>query len=201
LIGADGVHSAIRNKLFGTEKNIAFVFQEVVEADGEFGEYFYAFLSEHISPTYGYFIPKKGCFKLGVGVPQPYLELSSRYMTWFKTWLGDKFGYNERLIMSKEVWGIPYGYVYVGRGNVLLVGDAAGFCNAFSGEGIRFGVESGLAVGYAVEDALEDNGSLLENYVTETESLCSFVQRTHRFAASLTDASREEFVINELKRR
>jgi flavin-dependent dehydrogenase len=123
--------------------NIAFVFQELVEADGEFDENFYVFLREDISPTYAYLIPKNKHLKLGIGLPLPYIESSSQYITRFKNWLGDKFGYNEHSIRSKEVWGIPYGYVYVGRGNVLLSGDAAGFCNVFSGEGIRFAIRSG----------------------------------------------------------
>ena len=181
--------------------NIAFVFQELVEADGEFDENFYVFFREDISPTYAYLIPKNKHLKLGIGLPLPYLESSSQYITRFKNWLGDKFGYNEHSIRSKEVWGIPYGYVYGGRGNVLLSGDAAGFCNVFSGEGIRFAIRSGRSVGYAIEEVMEDHGSLLENYATETKSLRSFVQRTHSFATSLTDASREEFVANELKRR
>jgi flavin-dependent dehydrogenase len=201
LIGADGIQSSVREKLYGEEENIAFVFQELVEADGEFDENFYAILREDISPTYGYLIPKKRHLKIGVGVPQPYLESSSQYMIRFKNLLGDKFGYNEHSIKSKEVWGIPYGYVYVGRGNVLLAGDAAGFCNAFSGEGIRLAIESGRAVGYAIEEVMEDHGSLLENYTTETKSLRSLVQRTYSFATNLTDASREEFMTNELKRR
>ena len=201
LIGADGVQSSVREKLYGEEENIAFVFQELVEADGEFDENFYAFLREDISPTYGYLIPKMRQLKIGVGVTKPYLESSSQYMTRYKNWLRDNFGYTEHSIKSKEVWGIPYGYVYVGRGNVLLAGDAAGFCNAFSGEGIRLAIESGRAVGYAIGDAMEGHESLLENYTTETESLRSLVQRTHSFATNLTDASREEFVTNELKRR
>lgn len=200
LVGADGVQSSVREKLYGKEENVAFVFQEVVEAEGEFDDNFYAFLREEISPIYGYLIPKKGYLKLGVGVSQPYLESSSQYLTRFKNWLGEEFMYKELSIRCKEVWGIPYGYVHRGRGNVPLVGDAAGFCNAFSGEGIRFAIESGLAVGYAVEEVMEDHGSLLENYTAETESLRSFVQRTHSFATSLTDMSREEFVANEHKR-
>lgn len=201
LIGADGVQSSVRNKMYGREENIAFVFQELVEADGEFAENYYVFFREDLSPTYAYLIPKKSYLKIGVGVPPPYLETSIQYLTRFKNWLRDKFGYRERSIRSEEVWGIPYGYVHVGRGNVLLVGDAAGFCNVFTGEGIRFAIESGRAVGYAIEVVMEDNGNLLENYTAETHSLHSFVLRTHSFATSQTDVSREEFVRKELERR
>ena len=88
----------------------------------------------------------------------------------------------------------------MGRGNVLLVGDAAGFCNSFSEEGIRFAIENGLAVGYAVEEMKDNKGSLIENYSTETESFGTFVQKTHGLATSLTDTNRE-FVVDELKRR
>ncbi len=45
-----------------------------------------------------------------------------------------------------------------GRGNVLLVGDAASTTNPISGEGISYALESGKMAGEAVRRALEEGG-------------------------------------------
>lgn len=201
LIGADGVQSMVREQLIGPEKRIAYVFQEKVDASGDFEDNFYAFLCEDISPTYGYLIPKKGHIKIGIGLPEPYLKSSTAHMLRFKKWLTEEFEFRQHTIISRDVWGIPYSYCHMGKNNVLLAGDAAGFCNAFSGEGIRHAIDSGAAVGYAIESDLENGGGLLEAYTHETRPLNVLVRNTHNFATSLTDEKREMFVKSELSRR
>ena len=201
LIGADGIQSKVRTQLFGPENRIAYVFQEQIEAKGDFEDHFYAFLREDISPTYGYLIPKKDRIKLGIGVPESYLRSSAAYMTRFKEWLAEEFHFQESTVINREVWGIPYGFSNLGKQNILLAGDAAGFCNAFSGEGIRHAIDSGAAVGYAIESDQENGGCLLEAYTHETRSLVALAHNTHVFASGLTDEKREDFVKSELSRR
>lgn len=201
LIGADGVQSKVREQLFGPENRIAYVFQERLDAKGDFDDNFYAFLREDISPTYGYLIPKKDHIKIGIGIPEPYLKSSTEYMSRFKKWLQKDFQFQQNNIISRDVWGIPYGFSYYGKGRVLLAGDASGFCNAFSGEGIRHAIDSGFAVGSAIESDMENGEGLLEAYTHETRPLSALARNTHDFASSLTDKKRETFVKSELSRR
>jgi geranylgeranyl reductase len=201
LIGADGVQSKVREQLFGPENRITYVFQEKVEGTGDFENNFYFFMGEDISPTYAYLIPKKDYIKIGIGVPEPLLKLSTSYFARFKELLTEEFHYQQNEVISSEVWGIPYGFSHQGKNNILLAGDAAGFCNTFSGEGIRHAIDSGASVGYAVESNLENGEGLLETYIHETRQLKTLVHHTHNFVTSLNDEKREEFIKSELSRR
>lgn len=200
LIGADGAQSTIRKSLFGSRKEFIYIFQELVEAHGSFNDYFYVFLKDEVSPTYGYVIPKRSHKILGVGVPSSLLNQGPQYMARFKDVLRSELDFEEFSVCCKEVWAIPSGCIQIGKGNMILVGDAAGFCNVFSGEGIRFAIESGRAAGHALEKSMQDNGCLVDNYSVETRSLRLFINRTRIFAESLTTARKEDFVANELRR-
>ena len=200
LIGADGVHSMVREQLFGAEDRIGYVFQEQLDAIGDFEDCFYAFLRGDVSPTYGYLIPHDGYIMIGVGVPRGYLKSSLCYLKRFKEWLIAEFAFHQRSIISREAWGIPHGYIRIGRDDVILIGDAAGFCNSFSGEGVRLAIESGVAAGSAVEEDMGSNKGLATAYSEKVEPLIRFVQKTHSLASSMTDEKREEFVKSEISR-
>jgi geranylgeranyl reductase family protein len=200
LIGADGVYSMVREQLFGAEDKIAYVFQEQLDAIGDFEECFYAFLRGDISPTYGYLIPKDGYIMIGVGVPRGDLVSSSSYLKRFKEWLIAEFAFHQQSIISREAWGIPYGYIRIGRDDVILIGDAAGFCNSFSGEGVRLAIESGVAAGNAIEENMRSDKRLATTYSEKVEPLIRFVQKTDALTTNMTDEKREEFVKSEISR-
>ena len=200
LIGADGVNSVVREQLFGAEDRIAYVFQEQLDAIGDFEDCFYAFLRGDVSPTYGYLIPHDGYIMIGVGVPRGYLKSSLCYLKRFKEWLIAEFAFHQRSIISREAWGIPHGYIRIGRDDVILIGDAAGFCNSFSGEGVRLAIESGVAAGSALEEDMGSDKGLATAYSEKVEPLIRFVQKTHSLASSMTDEKREEFVKSEISR-
>jgi len=198
LIGADGVYSRVRRQLYGgTKAKIALVLQENWRASGDFDEHFYAFFCGEVSPTYAYVIPKDGLYVVGLGVSR---TNSTIRVERFKKWLCKEFAFKPRRLERREVWALPYGFTFEGVDNVILAGDAAGFCNALSGEGIRLAIESGVAASYAVRDALSCNKRLISTYRDHVEWIASFVRRVYRFAINLTDDSREEFVKSELAR-
>jgi len=198
LIGADGVYSRVRKQLYGGIKTrIMPVLQEHWQASGNIDEHFYAFFCGEVSSTYAYVIPKDGLYVVGLGVSG---TNSTICMERFKKWLCEEFAFKPQSLERREVWAIPYGFTLEGIDNVILAGDAAGFCNALSGEGIRLAIESGVAASYAVRDALSCNKRLISMYVDHVEWIASFVRRVYRFAIGLTDDGREEFVKSELAR-
>jgi len=198
LIGADGVHSRVRKQLYGRIKaKIAPVLQEHWQASGDFDKHFYAFLRGEVSPTYAYVIPKDGLYVVGLGVSR---TNSTICLEQFKKWLHEEFVFKPRRLERREVWAIPYSFTLKGVDNIILAGDAAGFCNALSGEGIRLAIESGVAASYAVRDAMSCDKRLISTYRDHVEWIASFVRGVYRFAISLTDDDREEFVKSELAR-
>jgi len=199
VIGADGALSTVRRCLQGEHKQqpLLTVIQEYWEGEGEFGDYFYTILNTKITPTYGYLLKKKNNLIIGTGSTEPKQVIKS--LSLLKDWLAKEFSFRPLVLKKREVGFLPYGDCYLGRGRILLVGDAAGLCNRFSGEGIRFALESGIAAAESVKKAENGDTSALEFYRQQLQPLLDFVKETTHLH-SRDDLWREEFVLAELKR-
>jgi len=201
LIGADGAFSAVQRQLYpSAEADYVQILQERWSAEGDFGEYFYAFFKGDITPTYSYVIPKNGSLVVGTGVPHSHHASASDSIRRFKEWLRREFAFNPIRLETREAAAIPYRLPLCGDRNIILVGDAAGFCNHLSGEGVRLAIESGIAAGEAVVQAETDCEDLSSLYTLRVQSLTEFIHRTHEFAIGMTEDGREEFVKSELAR-
>ncbi len=196
LVGADGVFSTVRRVLFGKPTAVMRVAQETWEIQGGASDLFYMLLDGRLTRTYGYLIPKGGCVEIGLGVEGD----ASEKMGMLRTELTGKFGIRLGRLVQRDGWAIPYGSVYRGVGNVLLAGDAAGFCNPLSGEGIRLGVESGEAAASAVADATVKGGDAMVLYSKYIEQIERLVRQVYEHSKDFTDEDREGFVEAELRR-
>jgi geranylgeranyl reductase family protein len=199
VVGADGAHSTVRRYLEGEHKQqtVLTVMQEYWEGGGEFGNYFYTILNTKITPTYGYLLKKRGNLIVGTGSTEPKQAVTS--LRSLKDWLGKEFDFKPIVLKKREVGFLPYGDCYLGCGKILLVGDAAGLCNRFSGEGIRFALESGIAAAEAIKKAENGDMAALEVYRKQMQPLLDFVKGTISLH-SKDDSWKEEFVLAELKR-
>ena len=199
VIGADGALSTVRRCLEGKPRQqlILTVIQEYWESEGEFGDYFYTILNTKITPTYGYLLKKKDNVIVGTGSTEREQVIKS--LNAVKDWLGKEFGFRPRLLKKREVGFLPYGDCYLGYGRILLVGDAAGLCNRFSGEGIRFALESGIAAAESIINAESGNKKASEAYQYQMQPHLEFVRET-TLLHKKDDSWREEFVLAELKR-
>ncbi len=201
VIGADGVHSRVRRQIYGkTRVNVEPILQEYWKAEGDFENCFYIFFRGEVSPTCAYLIPKKDLYVIGVGAPEPNTAKLPIYINRFKNWLREEFAFQPVSLEKREVWAIPYGFVFEGIGNIILIGDAAGFCNTLSGEGIRFAIESGIAAHDAIMKTILNQKPLAAVYRENVEGITDFIHSVHQFTINLTDESREEFVRSELDR-
>ena len=201
LIGADGVFSTIRKQITGTDfkKNIATIFQEWYKATCDIENFFYMFWRDSVTPLCAYAYPKDELFVLGTGVtPESQLTVIES-MSKFRDWLKYEFNFKPEKLLKREVWAIPFGYICYGEKNIVLVGDAAGFCNAFSGEGIRPAIESGLIAAESVKLAETTQKELVQVYEKQVNGIAEFVKRVHRFTIELDDEKKEDFVKNASK--
>lgn len=201
LIGADGVFSRVKKQLYTSlDIETMIISQEYWRAKGEFDEFFYVFLKEDITPSYAYLIPKDGLFIIGTGVPRGYPISIATCLDKFKEWLVQEFAFEPSSLARKEAGTIPLHSPLDGKGNIILVGDAAGFCNSFSGEGIRLAIESGISAGEAITEAEQGDGKLSELYAQQVKGLGDFIRKTYQFSISLTDTDREKFIATQLRR-
>lgn len=152
LIGADGAASPTAKHLFGRAFNpdtIGFAFE--LEAPGDCAEE--AVMSIDFAIVrwgYGWNFPKHKSSTIGLGALQSVEQDLKDRMT---TYLAREGADPEQKFKGAF---IPLGdYKKVpGRGNVLLAGDAAGFVDSMTGEGIAYAMESGAAAAEAAAEAL-----------------------------------------------
>lgn len=201
LIGADGAFSAVRRQLYPDARmDYLQILQEHWSAGGDFDEYFYVFFNGNVTPAYSYLIPKNGRVIVGTGVPPGYRMSVSDCLPRFKDWLRREFSFNPTRLVQREATAIPYSSPLCGEGNAVLVGDAAGFCNHMSGEGVRLAIESGMAACEALVEAERGRETLSSLYTLQVQSLVGFIENTHEYAVGMTDDDREQFVKSELAR-
>lgn len=117
-------------------------------------------------------------------------------------WLERRLQLKPIKLLKREIAHIPYGEIQTGRGNIILVGDAAGLCNRLSGGGIRPAIETGVQASQAVKESDEKDKPLAQTYNKLIEHLKIFIKKTHKLSLQLsTDIKREEFIRNELARK
>jgi len=201
LVGADGVRSSVRDNLIKSS-NVPrmIVEQEYWETSGDFENCFYGFFRGDVSISYAYLIPKADSLILGLGAVPHQEPNVAQLLTRFRAWLEKEFSFVPNKRTKKEAWSIPFGYFIPGKGNALLVGDAAGLCNPLSGEGIRLAVESGEAAATAISSTNKEQEPS-QIYARDMSSLANMIEELNEFVRTVDDAGREKFVRDELMRR
>lgn len=199
-IGADGVSSKVRSCLFPNYRpRTLTVIQEVWDGEGDFEDNFYMILNGKVVPTYGYVIPKDEKFLVGFGFENGTIN-PWPYMTKFLDLLRNEFSFKPITINAREISFIPFSIPPIGLENVVLVGDAGGFCNPFSGEGIRFAIESGVMAAESIKISQEEGVNLAQIYESRIEWLKEFLLKMYAFVSNFNDEEREIFVKKELSR-
>jgi geranylgeranyl reductase family protein len=202
LIGCDGVYSCVRKKLYSQGKiSLRLILQEYWRGKLDLADYFYVFFRSELTPAYSYILPKDGLYLIGIGAPRNSPFNILKHVNWFKKWLRKEFAFRLQHLIRRELWAIPHGFSLEGVGNAILAGDAAGFCNVFTGEGIRWAIESGVAAGKAVQDAICCNEPLASRYKIQVGHISRLVQKAQRLLIGLTDADLGHLVKFELTRR
>lgn len=155
LVGADGVSSAIAKALYGAAFDPAAIGfgLEVEVPRGRLADR--ADLVEidfaAASWGYGWVFPKRESFTIGVGgVHRRNPALRQALAEYLRSRGLDPEGYRVKgqYIPFGDCRAVP------GRGRVLLCGDAAGFVDPITGEGIAYAMQSGAAAGQAIARAL-----------------------------------------------
>ena len=126
---------------------------------------------------YGWVFPKKQHVNIGIGILYPkYVKKPQRnilevYKDYFKTLKENKV-LPENLEIGKCCGGaLPFSPLDITYSNrLLVVGDAAGFINPITGEGIYYAMSSGEIAAKIINDSLEVNDTS-GNYLSKYQDL------------------------------
>jgi digeranylgeranylglycerophospholipid reductase len=154
LIGADGARSRVAAQ-FNLGLNRHFLIGSEAEFDGadEQARAFHCFLSRKFAPGYiGWAVPGVGITQAGLAVARPHRpELMP-----FIRHISAVAGLGGRRIIARRGGLIPAGGLVKPfmRGNVLLLGDAAGIVSPLTGGGIHTSLHYGSLLGEKLADHL-----------------------------------------------
>lgn len=180
ILGADGVNSQVARGLFGRAHDpdhIGFALEvEVPLPEGEVAP-----LLDVTAADWGYAwaFPKHKSLTLGIGGRQ---SRNPALKTTFEAWLR-AHGHDPANLRIRG-HHLPFGdpRPAPGRGAVLLAGDAAGFVDPITGEGIAWAVKSGALAAEAAAEALARGQA--------TGAMASYSHRIRPVLTELTRARR-----------
>lgn len=175
LVGAEGCLSSIRAKLNPQlERECLWFLAYQNYYEGECGldpEWYHGFLDPSLGEIYAWFNVKDDFIIFGTSVKrgekfEPYLRTYTQFL---QEHFGLKLGRLERKSSCLGTNLCATGNFYLGSGNILLVGEAAGFLNMF-GEGISSALATGLLAAQAITEAEAKNSGrgVLEIYTELT---------------------------------
>jgi geranylgeranyl reductase family protein len=163
LIGADGANSIVRKKVGFTShhKVITALEAEVIPTNGVMQRFSESpvIIFDKIKFGYAWIFPRSGHLSVGIACfhPKPgYLaEMLLKIML--------RYGINlEGVTLHEHPLPVYTRHSPVASGKVLLVGDAAGLVDPFSGEGIRLAIKSGKI---AAEAILQNDAMLYQQRI------------------------------------
>jgi geranylgeranyl reductase family protein len=171
IVGADGVNSTIAKntglRKMGTDKGVC-ILQEFEVDEKTMDEYFkksrHCYVHSRFKTVsgYGWVFPKKEHLNIGFGIIQVdktqdqklnLLECYKEYLTLLKEKNLVPQHLKEAPVKGGALLTHPLEKTYGNR--LLLVGDAAGFINPLSGEGIYYAMSSGQIAAEIIAEALE----------------------------------------------
>lgn len=174
LISAEGGRSGIRAVLDPEfEKGLRWfvAYQNYYEGNSDLDPCFYnGFLDSQYGDVYAWFTMKDGLQIFGTAVKEGVTIYPC--LNKFTLMLEKKFGLKlKKLVRKSGCMGNDMGTTgrfYLGKGHVLLVGEAAGFLNAF-GEGISCALSTGICAAEAVAKGIKSGDNVLATYTELTK--------------------------------
>ncbi|MHA1651494.1 MAG: FAD-dependent monooxygenase [Candidatus Helarchaeota archaeon] len=179
LIGADGGLSFVRKKLYPNLQMRWFqpyqtYWEGTIDLDPE---YFYSFLDPEFTEFFAWFNVKtghKGKY-LVVGTAAEQGKTIPQYFNAFQEYLEEAFGFKGEKLLYREACIAPvffdttsqFKYLF-GKGNILLIGEAALLYNIFA-EGISPALTSAVQAADAI---LQEETPVLEKYKENIQPLC-----------------------------
>lgn len=178
IIGADGAVGLTHSLIDKNFKTNGFCLQ--IDIDKKDMDYYNNNMSLYygiIPYGYGWVFPKESCLTIGLGANYSKDIDFKKEFEIFLDNIGAKYD-------SKDFKGamIPFGehlsYPINLKKDLILVGDAAGFADPITGEGIYFAVLSGIKAANVITKAITNNNrELIEEYIDEIKPITNNIKK------------------------
>jgi geranylgeranyl reductase family protein len=170
LIGADGVHSRVRQLLFGDRPEWfrrGFALEAEVQPS-EKSSVDLIFDLAAVRRGYGWVFPKRDHLNVGL-----YTEAAGEKLdrTALMAYVGARLGDGRIGNVTGQYLGFGAEKAPPAAGRVFLAGDAGGFADPLTGEGIYGAIASGQAAAAAIEEELRDGRPAHQAFATLTMQL------------------------------
>jgi geranylgeranyl reductase family protein len=171
LIGADGVHSRVRQLVCGDapawlRRGFALEAQ-IRTGNREPADLIFDF--EPVRQGYGWVFPQRDHLNAGLYTESPAEKIDRERL---RAWISSRF---EGAASVEHITGQYLGFgaesAPPAQGRVFLVGDAGGFADPLSGEGIYGAIASGQAAAAAIDEALRRGVAAAEVFAGRTAQL------------------------------
>jgi geranylgeranyl reductase len=169
LIGADGAFSTLRRQIAPDLLQKTYIsIQEWFETQDS-QPYFSAIFDQDISDFYSWTIPKENSLIVGTAL-LPKENVAAKFAL-LKTRLQER-GFALKTSVKRNGAFIlrpqKLDQIFLGRGNIAFIGEAAGWISPTSAEGLSFAFESAVALAKSLESEPE---MLIEEYRKNTSEL------------------------------
>ena len=172
LIGADGVHSRVRQLTAGERPGWfrrGFALEaKVYPEDGRGSKLIFDFAP--VRQGYGWVFPKRDHLNVGLGV---YNDSGTEKLDRprLESYVRERFGRARAEHVTGQYLGFGAENAPPAQGRVFLVGDAGGFADALTGEGIHGAIASGQAAAAAIDGELRGGMRAQQAFIELTTQL------------------------------
>jgi geranylgeranyl reductase family protein len=171
LVGADGAYSVVARKTVSRKQNFlqgAFGIRAYFRGVKDLTHRIEIHCDRSVLPGYGWVFPTgEDSANVGVGIASRHLReknLRDLFLTFVQgnPFIKERFRGAHMVENSLQGYPIPLASFLRrrSRGNVLLVGDAGGFTDVLTGEGMYFALQSGECAAEAIHSALHSPGEV-----------------------------------------
>jgi geranylgeranyl reductase family protein len=190
LVGADGVNSQVRHLTSDAGWfRTAFAIEANVRRDAQKDDLVFDFAP--IMSGYGWVFPKRDHVNVGLYSLDPNEKLNRSRLS---AYISGRFGNDaEAGNFVGQHAGFGAAQHRVDKSRIFLVGDAGGFVDLLTGEGIYGAVISGQAAAASIISELEKKAPAKETFIILTENLRQNLRIADRAAASFYTNPRRGF--------
>ena len=194
LVGADGANSQIR-KYVDKKYSPNAICLEFNSASSVVEEEIQVYF-EITRSGYGWCFPKRSHYTIGIiGAKNISKDIKSSFSEFYSS-IGKTTG-------AENITGalVPFGKFVKNPsiGNILLVGDAAGFADPLTGEGIYFAFLSALFASETITGFIQSGRNLSGNYLSKVKSIQKIIVNANLFKSLFFNELTKPFFLKMIK--